>query len=150
MSRSSGFSLIELMIVLAIIGILAAIAYPNYTEYVLRGKITEATVTLADTRVRLEQFYQDNRRYGDGGASPDCGIAPPAGSAFSFQCALGGPVGAHDNQTYTLTATGVASAGTSGIVLDVDESNNRRTVAFPGVTAGLPFNCWISRPGQTC
>ena len=53
--------MIEVMIVVAIVAILAAIALPNYSDYVKRGKIIEATSGLSDMRTRYEQFYLDNR-----------------------------------------------------------------------------------------
>ena len=63
MNKQSGFTLIELMIVVAIVGILATIAYPSYTDYVIRGRIPDATSGLAAKRVQMEQFFQDNRTY---------------------------------------------------------------------------------------
>ena len=55
--------MIEVMIVVAIVAILAAIALPNYADYVKRGKIIEATSALSDLRTRYEQFFLDNRTY---------------------------------------------------------------------------------------
>ena len=65
-----GFTLIELMIVVVVIGILSAIAMPAYTDYVKRGKAAEATATLADMRIKMEQFFQDNRTYIGGACAP--------------------------------------------------------------------------------
>ena len=61
--RASGFTLIELMITVAVIAILAAIAIPAYGDYVRRSKITEASSSLSDMRNRLEQYFLDNRQF---------------------------------------------------------------------------------------
>ncbi len=61
----AGFTLIELMITVAIIGILAAIAYPSYTEYVLRGNRTEGQALLSDAAARQERYYAQNNTYAD-------------------------------------------------------------------------------------
>ena len=55
---SRGFTLIEIMIVVAIVAILSAIALPSYSDYVLRSKLPEAFSALSDQRIRLEQYYQ--------------------------------------------------------------------------------------------
>ena len=68
-----GFTLIELMIVVAIIAILAAIAIPSYRDYILRGQLVEASNALSAHRVNMERYFQDNRTYAPVGAfSPPC------------------------------------------------------------------------------
>ncbi len=62
-SRIAGFTLIEVMITVAIIAILAAVALPNYIDYVTRSRLVEAKSNLSDMRTRLEQYFLDNRSY---------------------------------------------------------------------------------------
>lgn len=140
----TGFTLIELMITVAIVAIIAAVAYPQYTGYVQRSRLAEATGLLSVTRVRLEQFYQDNRNYGS--TATVCGVALPSGDFFTYTCSWG--AGGTD-QGFLLTATGKASAGMSAFTYTVDHNNQQRTTAFDGAS-GLPVNCWMRRKGDTC
>ena len=61
--RGKGFTLIELMIAVAVVGILAMVAYPAYTDYLRLGKIQEATAQLLTMRTKMEQYYQDQRTF---------------------------------------------------------------------------------------
>jgi len=61
--NQSGFTLIEVMIVVAIIGILAAIAYPSYDEYVKRGQRAEGQALLSDASARQERYFAQNNAY---------------------------------------------------------------------------------------
>ena len=122
MKQQHGFTLIELLIVVVILGVLATIALPAYNDYVQRAKLTEAFTALADFRVRMEQFYQDNRRY-DGAGLNGCGVAGPNSKYFTFVCAPG----LAPSQTYTITATGIASEGLTNFVYTLNESNVRAT-----------------------
>jgi type IV pilus assembly protein PilE len=140
----AGFTLIELMVAVAIVAVIASVAYAQYTEYVKRSRVAEATGVLATTRVRLEQFYQDNRHYGSTAAA--CGAALPAAQFFSLSCNWGA---GGTSQSYLLTATGLSAAGMDGYTFTVDQNNAQRTTAFPGA-AGLPVNCWLRRKGDTC
>ena len=58
-----GFSLMELMIVVAIVAIISAFAYPSYQEYIVNTKRTAATTTLLQIADRQQQFFMDNKRY---------------------------------------------------------------------------------------
>ena len=58
-----GFTLIELMVVIAIVGVLAAVAYPSYSDYVTRSKRATAKSILVMLADRQEQFFIDNKRY---------------------------------------------------------------------------------------
>ena len=132
--ESRGFTLIELMITVAIIAILAAIALPNYTQYVVRGKIAEATSELSQWRNRMERYFQDNRSFEDG-----CDATKPAGTKyFTYTCEA-------DKESYTLTATGIAAQGVNGYVYTVDESNAKATTQFAGAAASA--SCWQTRAG---
>ena len=61
--NAAGFTLIELMIVVVIVAILSAIAYPNYRAYVERGQRSEGRALLVEVSNRLERFYSDCNRY---------------------------------------------------------------------------------------
>jgi type IV pilus assembly protein PilE len=144
--RAHGFTLIEVMIVVAVVGILAAIAFPSYTDYVRRSRIAEATGDLTAVRVRLEQVYQDNRNYGSTAAN--CPVAlPNAGNKpFTYSCAWGATA---SSQSFVLTATGNAGGPMDGYAFTLDNANNRATTAFVGA-AGLPVACWLTKKGGTC
>ncbi|WP_273285139.1 type IV pilin protein [Methylibium petroleiphilum] len=140
--RTRGFTLIELMITVAVIGILAAIAYPSYTEYIRRGKISEATSALSVMRVQLEQWYQNNRNYGP--VAGTCGVAVPSSPSFTFTCTASGT----NNQAFLLTATGTTAGGMSGYVFTLNENNAQATTEFAG--AAVTATCWMKRRGETC
>lgn len=147
MKQSRGFTIIELMIAVAIIAILAAIALPAYNDYVRRGKITEAFTGLAEFRVRMEQYYQDNRKY-DGPTPPGlngCGAGAPVSKYFDFDCAPA----VSPAQTYTATATGIANQGLTGFVYTINEANVKTS---PLTAAGWSTSttCWVRRKDGDC
>jgi len=90
-SRQQGVTLMELMIVVAIIAMISAFAYPSYTQYIVNTKRTAATSTLLQIADRQQQFFMDNKRYASDltdlglGANPlwvaDDGSAVAAGDA---------------------------------------------------------------------
>jgi len=136
MQRQRGFTMIEVLIVVAIIGILATIGYPSYVDYIDRGRVMEATSQLADSRVRMEQTFQDNRTYA--GVGPcNAGIANT--KYFSYACSN------VTATTFTITATNLSGPA---FVYQVDQANTRRTVTYKGTAVGL--NCWILKKGETC
>lgn len=128
-----GFTLIELLIIVAIIGILAKIALPAYGDYVKKGKAAEATSTLADLRVKMEQYYQDKRTYAGGPCAPTTGA-----KYFTYSCN-----GTDAASSYTITAAGVAGENMGNFSYSVNESNTKSST-FDG--AG-PFACWATKTG---
>ena len=128
--RSAGFTLIEVMIVVAIVAILAGIAVPSYLDYVRRGQIQEGTTFLSDGRVKMEQFFQDNRTYLNG-------PCPAATKYFTYGC-----VG--DGTTFTITATGQDSL--NGFAYTINQSAARTSTTPWGNGA----TCWIAKKGDTC
>lgn len=135
-----GFTLIELMITIAIVAVLTSIAIPAYTDYVRRGKIINATQRLSDARVRMEQFFLDNRAYP--AACPAFVTAAATNDAFDFTC------GANSATTYTIVATGRNTQGMSGFQYTINERNQRTSQGPSGWTASN--NCWIVRKDGTC
>lgn len=140
-----GFTLIELLIVIAIVGIIAAFAMPAYRDYVTRGKLIEAFNGLSDLRVRMEQYFQDNRKY-NSGTTTNCGAALPTSRYFTFACVTA----ADPAQTYSATATGVAGEGMTGFVYTINEANARGTTTVATDWAGAGSTCWVRKKDGSC
>jgi type IV pilus assembly protein PilE len=135
-----GFTLIELMIVVAIIGILAAIAIPAYQDYVIRAQLVDGTNALSSMRARLEQHFQDNRSYAT--VTPfttPCGTE--AAGKFAITCAS-------TATTYTVTATG--SANVADFTYTIDQAGLQKTTHTKTGWGSYPVNCWQMRKGGSC
>ncbi len=122
----------EVMITVAIVGILAAIALPSYLAYVQRGRVSEVTSLLGDGRVRAEQYFNDNQTY----ATFAC---PASTKSFAITC------NNLSTTAYTITATG--DSDMNGFVYTVNQANLKTTTG-PWVSGTV--NCWIFRKGDTC
>jgi prepilin-type N-terminal cleavage/methylation domain-containing protein len=145
-SRARGFTLIELMVTVAIVAILATIAYPSYRDYVLRGRIVDASNGLSVMRANMERYFQDNRTYlSTGSYTSPCMVASTLRMSGTFTLSCDGTYGALTATTYTLVATG--SGGTAGFVFTVDQANNRATVAV-GSGWTTCASDWVSRRGS--
>lgn len=143
-SSARGFTLIEIMIVVAMVAILSAVAVPAYTEYAIRGRIPDATSGLATKQVQLEQWFQDNRTYlgSDANANSPC-FNDTRNRNFDFSCQN------LTATTYTLRAVGKGSM--LGFTFDVNQANQRTTAAVPaGWAQPAPNNCWVQRKGGLC
>lgn len=145
-SARLGFTLIEMLVVVTIISLLVAFAIPLYGQYVRRSQISEAVVVLSDYQVKLEQYFQDNRKYGSAlcadVASPSWSNFKPANARyFTFGCTVtGGGTG------YKLTAKGVAGRAV-GHEYTVTESGAKSTTMYdnePQINKG----CWLQAGGE--
>jgi type IV pilus assembly protein PilE len=145
---AAGFTLIELMITVAIIGVLASIGYPSYVDYIRRGQLPEAFAAMADYRVKMEQYFQDYKNYGttngdvcaNGANAPSWkSFVPTNAKNFTFACVVTGT-------GYTITATG-STGKAIGHVYTVNEANLQKTTQFKGAT--VDKSCWMIR-GNEC
>ncbi len=139
--------MIEVMVVVAIVAILASVALPSYSDYVRRSALPEAFTYLSDYRIKMEQYYQDNRNYGttncaDGGAAPAWNTFAPTGTQhFTFGCARTAA-----GQGYTLTATGVTGKASDGHVYTINADNAKATTRFK--SGVVTKSCWLVKGGE--
>jgi type IV pilus assembly protein PilE len=106
MNNSKGFSLIELMIVVVVVGIIAAVAIPQYSQYVVRGNRAAAQSFMLDVSNREKQYLLDARSYVDSLAT--LGMTPPVDVSRNYTITISAPAGTPP--TYTITATPVAGS----------------------------------------
>jgi type IV pilus assembly protein PilE len=121
-SAEKGFSLIELMIALAILGIVLAVALPSYRGSVIKARRGDAQQILNSHAQALERYYSTNGRYVTVAGETICGVAAQAATAnytYSVSCT--------DN-TFTVTATPVSGSGQA--------SDGTQSLTNAGVTSG--------------
>jgi len=130
--RGPGFTLIELMIGVAILGILTAIAYPMYTQYVVRGKRAEGKAHITDAAARLERYYSDNNRYAAAADTLPGGIETTSENGhYTLSITTSDPY-----QSYTLTVSPTFDDAECGN-LTLDQTGTR------GITgSGNVSDCW--------
>lgn len=134
--RQTGFTLIELMIVVAVLGTLAAIAYPSYTEYLVRSRRSAAESYLMDLAARQQEYQLNARRFA---TEDELGIDPPADVSDFYSVTV--PVSTQT--TFRLQAT------PTGIQLARDTKCGTLTLNQAGVKTesgtGTVETCWGGR-----
>ncbi|TAM96008.1 MAG: prepilin-type N-terminal cleavage/methylation domain-containing protein [Rhodanobacteraceae bacterium] len=151
--RSRGFTLIELMIVVAIIAILAAIAYPTYINYITKTRRAAATACLSEYANYMERFYTTNLSYNTDNSSGtptpvtsltvvlDCAASSQTGQYYAYTFAA---APALSSTAYKIIATpqGIQSTrDTTCGILGIDQSGQRFYQSTLSDTAGLAV-CW--------
>jgi len=128
---NKGFTLIELMIVVAIIGILASIAYPSYQDYVLRAKRGDAKVVILSVQLAQEKWRANNITYG---TTANIGITVSPDDYYTVA------ISSNTGTNYTITATPKSphvDANCGNLVLTVVGG-----VETKSASAGTADNCW--------
>ena len=135
-----GFTLIEMMVVVAIVAILAAVALPSYSEYVRRGQRAQARGDLMEGRQWMEQQFTLNNSY-DGATLP-AGLSqsPKTGSGGKLYEIVLAEDPAVTATTYTLLAKRVASSDDKCGTFSIDQSGQR---GLTGQSTGIEVaDCW--------
>ena len=138
----SGFTLMEVLVTVAIVGILSAVAVPMYSQYVLRSRLTEAFSALGAAQPSAEQFWSNGRTFVNFATANGL---PSNTSNFSYALT------AASTSAYTITATGAGPA--AGLVYTIDQNGARATTVVAGVApSGWTGNatCWVDRKGGAC
>ncbi|MCP8463876.1 type IV pilin protein [Pseudomonas sp. ZM23] len=136
MNKSKGFTLVEMMIVVLILGILAAISYPSYQSYVMRSNRSEAMTMLNEAAARQERFFSQNNQYATTAAQ--LGLTTSNSPNNLYQLVINRPT----TSQYTLTAQpiGIQARDTQCGSLTLDQAGTRG--AAGGTVAATVMNCW--------
>lgn len=134
-----GFTLIELMIAVAIVAILAAVAVPQYSAYVMRSRVPDATSALATKQVQIEQYFLDNRTYV---GAPACTNDSNTSKYFNFACSAVNATG------FTLTATGKSNM--TGFSYTVNQAGAKTTTVPVDSGWTGSTTCWVTKKDGTC
>ena len=131
----AGFTLIELMIVVAIVAILSMVSYPSYRDYLIRGQLADATSALSMLRAQMERHFQDNRSYATVGAfTTPCATAAATRTFGLFVVGCTGNLNATE---FTLEAVGSGA---------VSRTASRRFLRAKVGSAGTSSSIWASGP----
>jgi type IV pilus assembly protein PilE len=124
----SGFTLIELMIAVVVVGILAVVSLPSYADFVKRGARADAQAFLMEVALRQQQRLVDRRAYA--GSLVDLGVATPQSIAGKYAVSMTAPAAVPP--TFTITAAPQGAQALEGCgTLSLTSSGQR-----------LPAHCW--------
>lgn len=138
--RVRGFTLIEMMVTVAIVGVLTAVALPQYRAYLMRGRVTEALTALAGVQPSAEQYWSNNRTY-VGFDTAAAKRMPAATTNFTYALSDA------STTSYTITATGAGPM--LGFVYTLNQTGERATSGVPsGWTTST--TCWVDRSDGSC
>ena len=127
-SKNCGFTLIEMMIVVALIAILAGIALPAYNNYISRSKIKTAQADLVALSLNFENHYQRTLSYPTDDLSTTVLLKAkfkgwsPASTDFDFKA----DSATATTSNYKIIATGTGSSGLSGCEISIDKGGERK------------------------
>lgn len=140
--RQSGFTLVEIMIGVVIIGILTAVALPSYSSYIMRARLSEAHGALSSTQPKLEQFWANTRSYEDfdDAERPDPQM-PADTDNFAYTLEDASSTG------YLLVATGQGAA--AGFKYTLNQAGVRATTGAPQDWTKSD-SCWVDRKDGSC
>lgn len=115
-ARSAGVTLIELMIVVVVLAILAAVAIPSYREYIIRGNRSAAQQFMLTIANRQEQFRLDARSYAStiGAGAGGLGLTAPPETATRYTFSMTNDAAYPAATTYTITATAIGGQASDG------------------------------------
>ena len=138
-----GFTLIELMIVVAIIGILAAVALPAYQDYVARGQVSEAMMLLGGAKTPVSDYISNRGELPTGGAFTDV-VSTTSGKYTSGITVTGDAV--NITLIATMRSTGVASVIQSSTIQLVSADGGRNWTCTSGGTILTKYRAAACRP----
>ncbi|MGR9012100.1 MAG: type IV pilin protein [Gammaproteobacteria bacterium] len=132
--RSTGFTLIELMVVVAIIGMLTGIAYPSYTEYVIKGKRSDAKAALLQVQIAQEKYRANTISYG---TLAQIGVSATSPDGY-YTIAVAG----NSATAYTATATPLAPFADATCGTFAINKDGKTTSLVSQTTTAKVTECW--------
>jgi type IV pilus assembly protein PilE len=146
LGRVRGFTLMEMMIVVAIMGILTAVAYPSYRDNIVRGALVDGTNGLSSLRAQMERHYQDNRSYATVGS-----FTTPCANATAGALTFGNFVVscASTPTANGFTVQAIGSGPAAGFTFTIDQQDVRATTAA-ATGYNTCSNKWLTKRGATC
>jgi type IV pilus assembly protein PilE len=154
--KQAGFTLIELMIVVAIIGLLAVIAYPSYRDYILRSHRTEGKAALNSCLAAQERWFTRSLKYADDGEGPGddgpCDVAATDNGYYAISVEAGdtaADTSCDDSSTAlqncfiaTATAQGSQADDDNCFVMTIDNTGAKASENSSGTDTTATGECW--------